>query len=67
MKEVTPQATTKLSKDQYMCIVDKTGNVVAFVNPANHIAPDALVKSLASKGVSAEIRVRSEVVQEIEL
>lgn len=58
MKEIsTTQAT--LQKDEYLAIVDKTGeHIVAFVTPAKGVNVSYFISAMADKGINVVLNKR---------
>lgn len=66
MKEVS--LPTTLSKDQYMAIMDKSGeHLIAFLTPAKGVQVNHLVEQLQAKGINAVVQVKDTTERTFEL
>ena len=54
-------------KKQYIVLLDKAGEDVAYINPVKTVSKELLVKTLLGKGLNAEIRESKGDVLELEL
>jgi len=67
MKEVSTTVAT-LAKDQYMAIMNKTGeHLIAFVTPAKGVNVTHFIDAMADKGVNVVIQTKDSTERTIDL
>lgn len=67
MKELTTTQAT-LQKDEYLAIVDKTGeHLIAFVTPAKGVNVSHFINAMADKGINVVLNKRDNSTRTFEL